>query len=93
MNSAPRPVAGDLSFETVPALYQESLGWFAGDGELVIDLARVTRTDSAGLALLLEWLRRAHTARRPLRFVNIPAQVQTLIRINGLTDALSVPPA
>ena len=88
MTSARQPVTGALTFETVPALYKSSATWFAGEGELVIDLAEVARTDSAGLALLIEWLRRARAANRTLRFINIPAQVQTLIRVNGLTDAL-----
>lgn len=81
-------VAGALTFETVPGHYQNSASWFAGTGDLTIDLAQVERTDSAGLALLIEWLRRAQAANRTLRFANIPEQVQTLIRINGLQDAL-----
>ncbi len=86
--SEPRTVGGELTFQTVPGLYRESAGWFAGEGELVIDLAAVTRADSAGLALLVEWLKRARLARRPLRFVGVPAQVSTLIRVAGLADAL-----
>lgn len=81
-------VAGALTFETVPGLYQNSARWFEGAGDLILDLAQVERADSAGLALLIEWLRRAQAANRTLRFANIPAQVQTLIRINGLQDAL-----
>mgnify|MGYP003439476283 FL=1 len=86
--SSTQTVAGALTFETVPDLYRNSASWFEGAGELILDLAQVERTDSAGLALLIEWLRRAQTANRTLRFANIPAQVQTLIRINGLQDAL-----
>ena len=86
--STTQSVTGALTFETVPGLYQSSSSWFAGTGDLTIDLAQVTRADSAGLALLIEWLRRAQSANRKLRFANIPAQVQTLIRINGLQDAL-----
>lgn len=81
-------VSGALTFDTVPGLYHVSTAWFAGDGELVLDLGQVTRADSAGLALMIEWLRRAQGANRRLRFANIPAQVQTLIRVNGLQDAL-----
>lgn len=83
-----RTVTGALTFETVPDLYRSSAGWFEGAGELILDLAQVERADSAGLALLIEWLRRAQAANRTLRFANTPAQVQTLIRINGLQDAL-----
>jgi len=88
MNAASRTVSGELTFETVPALYRESLGWFAGSPALVIDLAPVTRADSAGLALLIEWLRGAEKAGCQLKFTNIPQQVQNLIRINGLNGAL-----
>jgi phospholipid transport system transporter-binding protein len=88
-----RPVTGTLTFDSVPGLYQQSAAWFAGEGELVVDLSGVTRADSAGLALMLEWLRRARAANRPLRFANVPVQVQTLIRVNGLQDALPVAPA
>ena len=87
-SSTTQSVTGALTFETVPGLYQSSASWFAGAGDLTIDLAQVERTDSAGLALLIEWLRRAQAANRKLRFANIPTQVQTLIRINGLQDAL-----
>ena len=88
MTTQTRPVAGELTFETVPALYQDSLGWFAGASELVIDLAQVTRADSAGLALLIEWLRGAEKAGCKLQYNNIPQQVQNLIRINGLNGTL-----
>ena len=88
-----RAVAGELTFDTVPALYQDSLSWFAGTSELTIDLAQVARADSAGLALLLEWLRGGERAGCRVHLVNIPQQVQTLIRINGLNGALLTPSA
>jgi len=88
MSPATQTIRGALTFETVPDLYRQSSSWFDGTGDLVIDLAQVERTDSAGLALLIEWLRRARVANQALRFANIPTQVQTLIRINGLQDAL-----
>lgn len=88
VNTFTQTVTGALTFETVPDLYRNSASWFAGAGDLTIDLTQVDRTDSAGLALLIEWLRRAQAANRRLRFTNIPTQVQTLIRINGLQDAL-----
>lgn len=88
MDPETHTVDGALTLETVPSLYRNSADWFTGAGELLIDLAQVDRADSAGLALLIEWLRRAEAEKRSLRFTNIPAPVQTLIRINGLQDAL-----
>lgn len=87
-----RAVSGALSFETVPDLYKVSAAWFEGAGDLTLDLAQVTNTDSAGLALLVEWLRRARDSKRSLRFTNVPAQVQALMRINNLQDAFNQSP-
>jgi len=81
-------IQGALTFDTVPDWFAKGSGWFSGDSELIIDLSGVTRADSAGLALLIEWLRLARSAKRPLRFTNIPDQVLTLTRINGLQDTL-----
>lgn len=85
-------VSGALTFETVPNLYKESTVWFEGKGDLTLDLAQVTNTDSAGLALLIEWLRRARDAKCSLRLTNVPAQVQSLMRINNLQDAFNQNP-
>lgn len=44
----------------------------------------VTQADSAGLALMIEWLQMARDGKRELVFANIPEQVSELIRVNGL---------
>lgn len=88
MSAARHPVAGALTFATAPGLYHESRAWFVPGAELVIDLAQVERADSAGLALMIEWLKHARDASCRLTFANIPDQVQTLIRVNGLQAAL-----
>ena len=81
-------VSGQLVFDTVPELYAASRGWFGGPGEVVLDLGAVTQADSAGLGLMIEWLRMARAAGRSIRFVNIPSQMQVLIRVNGLQNTL-----
>ena len=47
---------GELTMATVPALFANSGPEFSGE-TLTIDMNAVERTDSAGLALLLEWVR------------------------------------
>jgi len=83
-----QPLSGPLVFDTVPGIYAASVGWFAGAGGLVLNLEAVTHADSAGLGLMIEWLRLARTAGCTLRFINIPSQMQVLIRVNGLQDTL-----
>ena len=83
------PVTGPMTFTSVAGLFSGSSGWFAGGSrDITIDLAGVTQADSAGLALLIEWLRQAHSAQCNVRFTNIPPQMQVLIRVNGLQDTL-----
>ncbi len=84
-----RPISGPLVFDSVPDVYAATKDWFTGTGELVIDLAAVTQVDSAGLGLVIEWLRLAHASGLTLGFVNIPARMQVLISVNGLQAALS----
>jgi len=83
-----QPVSGPLTFDTVTELYRSSAPWFAGKPELVVDCSGVTRIDSAGLALMVEWLRQARDTKCALRFRNLPEQVLTLVRINGLQDVI-----
>ncbi len=84
-------VAGALTFDTVPRVFEQSTAWLERPGgPISIDLREVSRADSAGLALLVEWLRLAKTKGRSLKFVNAPEQVKSLIRVNGLDRALGV---
>jgi phospholipid transport system transporter-binding protein len=83
VSATSHPVSGVLTFDTSPGLYHASKGWFVAGAELVIDLAQVERADSAGLALMIEWLKCARVAGCRLQFANIPDQVQTLILDHG----------
>lgn len=84
-------VRGVLSFDTVPGVFAKSAAWVeTSQGAITIDLKNVERADSAGLALLIEWLQMARRQNRELSFRNVPEQVRSLIRVNGLTNALGV---
>lgn len=75
-------VSGELSFATVTALLQQSRAVFADAAKLTIDLAGVTHADSAGLSLLLEWLRYGKHHDKPVQFHNMPAQLRSLAEIS-----------
>ena len=80
-------VIGSLHFTTVSALLTAGVAAINA-GRSVIDLAGVTASDSAGLALLIEWLSVAKAAGRPLRFENIPSQLQQLARLSEVEELL-----
>jgi phospholipid transport system transporter-binding protein len=82
---------GELNFDTVPSVWLRSLELFADTADLAVDLGGVTRSDSAGLALLIEWLRFARQQHKPIRFQNLPGQMRALIEVSGLEQVLPLP--
>ena len=84
-------IDGVLTFDTVPELFDRADEWFRnGARSLTIDLKAVHRADSAGLALLVEWLRLAQSKGTELKLINVPEQMRSLIRVSGLSEALGV---
>lgn len=80
---------GELSFSSVPALLEDSATAMAGSHEILVDLKGVHRADSAGLALLVAWLREAERNGRVISFVNVPEQLLAIARLCGLVEILS----
>ncbi len=81
-------VAGPLQFSTVTQVRKLSAALLARDTSLVLDLQGVTRADSAGLALLVEWLREARRRQVEVHFENIPPQLQAIARVSRLERIL-----
>lgn len=82
-------LSGALTFGSVTGLLHESERLWAQQAPDVLDCQDVSHSDSAGLALLVEWQRRAEAEQRRLRYHALPAQLQTLINISGLSDLLN----
>jgi phospholipid transport system transporter-binding protein len=81
-------LSGELRFDTVGSLLDAG-NRVIGEGRVaVIDLADVSASDSAGLALLIEWLSVARSAKRPLRYENMPSQLQQLARLSEVEELL-----
>lgn len=83
-------LSGELTFATVPDVYEQGHAMFATPAStLMLSFTNsAARTDSAGLALLVEWLREAREHGKTLRFENIPAQLKALARVSGLERVL-----
>lgn len=83
-------VTGTLGFDTVRDLLAASREQFAGAANLEIDLTAVSQGDSAGLALLIEWLRMAEQAGQTVRYVGMPPQLRGLAEISDVDELLPV---
>jgi len=81
-------LAGELDFVSVPALLNETRMEFSTGREVTVDLAGVTRADSAGLALLVEWLRESECRGGTISFENVPVQLLSMAHVCGLDRIL-----
>lgn len=80
---------GDLNFSSVPVMLEPPPTALTGNREIQVDLKGVTRADSAGLALLLEWLRESERAGKTITFTHVPEQLLAISRLCGLDEILS----
>jgi len=83
-------VQGALDFDSVPELLRQSIQQFGTDKDLVLDLSGVTRANSAGLVLLIEWRRRARAPGRRVTIRNAPVSLRNLARVSELESVLSL---
>ena len=81
-------VRGSLTFDTVGKALADSQALFAGHGSIELDFRAVESTDSAGLALLVEWVGWAHRERRKIHFHHLPPQAHALARISEVDKLL-----
>ena len=84
-------VAGRLTFDTVPEVLRQTADWIARASDAItVDLAEVERVDSAGVALMIEWMRLARERGRSVSFARLSDQVREVIRVYGLSRAFGV---
>lgn len=81
-------VFGELSFATAVAALEQGRALFGDHSVLELDLAGVSRADSAGLALLLEWVTWARNTAREISYRNLPQQVLCIAQISEVEDML-----
>lgn len=81
-------ISGPLTFASAPQLWREGMGLLNGRETVILDLREVTRSDSAGLALLVQWMREARNRHVDIRFRNIPDQMMAIARTCNLQDLL-----
>jgi phospholipid transport system transporter-binding protein len=85
-------LTGSLSFKQVAKVINllDIAISSANNSDLSVDLSGITHSDSAGLALLVEWLRRARSHSVRLVFLNLPKQLREIARISALLPILSL---
>lgn len=84
-------LSGLLTITTVSDLWSQSTTLFAGDTpEVILDLADVSQSDSAGVALLIALVRQARMNKKKICFTHLPAQMLAMLKVSGLEQVLPV---
>lgn len=84
-------VGGAMTFATAARLHAAGLAAFAaaGDGPLDLDCSGVSSADSAGLAVLVDWLAWARGSGRTLRLRGVPSKLLDIARISELDELIA----
>jgi len=80
-------VSGAITMDSVVGLLAASAS-LAMPPAGVVDLEHIDRVDSAGVALLLDWKRRAAAEGTPLQFSGVPQNMMSLALLYGVEDML-----
>jgi len=74
---------GDLTFFTIDKQTVRTVDFLTKSKHITIDLGRVGCIDSAGLALMIEWIKYTRHHRTQITFKNIPEQLLNLAKLTG----------
>ena len=75
-------VHGVLGFGTVHRVLEESKVLFSEHSVIEVDFSAVERSDSAGLALLIEWVNWAKAYVREISYKNVPEEIRSIAEIS-----------
>ncbi len=82
-------LSGEMSFDTADQILRDSEAPFEEHTQLEIDLSGVTLSDSAGLALLLEWVTWANHTVREVRFTGLPDRIMAIAKTTEVERLLT----
>jgi phospholipid transport system transporter-binding protein len=82
-------LSGEMSFDTAERILAASEDPFEEHTRIEVDLSGVTRADSAGLALILEWITWANHTVREIRFTGIPERLVAIAKTTEVDELLS----
>lgn len=81
-------VSGNLDFISVTELLKASLPLLSACTQWRFDLSQAKSAKSAGLVLLLEWIKLAARAKKPISFISIPQEIFSIASVCSLEKTL-----
>lgn len=73
-------IVGEIDFSNVMYLYQQSLAAISEQNKIVFDFSKMISSNSAGLVLLLEWIKLAKDANKSLQVLHLPKSLTMMAK-------------
>ena len=80
---------GEMNFGTAERILRMSEARFEQYTRIEVDFSGITDADSAGLALLLEWITWANHTVREIRFTSLPERVVAIAKTTEVDNLLN----
>ena len=81
-------LSGAMNFSTAGKVLMDSEELFEQHTLIEVDLSGITHTDSAGLALLLEWITWANHTVREIHFSGMPEKIDAIAKTTEVDNLL-----
>ena len=82
-------LAGELDFFNVAALYAKSMPFIIQNDKTFVDFSRLSGSNSAGIALMVEWLKLARRLNKTVEFKSVPAALGLIASAAGLDGLIT----
>jgi phospholipid transport system transporter-binding protein len=83
-------VSGNLDFANVMPVLAKGLAFYASQPTLVFNFDRLKTSNSAGLALILEWISHAKSQKKSIKFKNISPKLMAIANTASLGKIIDV---
>ncbi|VAW61038.1 hypothetical protein MNBD_GAMMA09-465 [hydrothermal vent metagenome] len=80
-------LVGQMNFDSVASLLNSAQISF-DNGDIEVDLSEVSRFNSASLALLLEWMKKAEQKGVQIKYHSAPEQLMVIAKAYGIAHEL-----
>lgn len=77
-------IQGSLNFSTVSDLYQKSLPYLSKLNSITVDFTDVKTSNSAGLALMIEWIKYANHQQKKIKFLHVSEELLAIAKVTAL---------
>ena len=84
-------MSGELTLQTTNNALALLTDWImSSQSVLALDLAEITRSDSAGVAILIHCLRLAKQQNKQMTFYHVPEQMMAIGSASGVNEILPI---